>query len=102
MIQNVTTGRSEIFEKVVNRGGTFFRIRFIILKREGRLRGKVLSCEAIETLSGETVETSSAYLPIGSTKQSRPSTAVRFEEIFSPFSALEFFMSQMTRAPSVN
>lgn len=100
MIQDSRIRQSEIFEKIVNRDGKAFRIRFVILERGGRLRGKVISCEAIEALSGDIATEEEKCLPVFAAKQSTPTTRVDFREIVSPFSTLEFFMSQMTRAPA--
>ena len=92
--------QSEIFEKIVIRGGKIFLVRFVIVEREGKLRGKVISCEAVEALSG-TKQASEGYLPVTLNAPAAPSDITSFDEIISPYSTLEFFMSQMTRAPAV-
>lgn len=92
--------QSEVFEKVVTKNGKLFLVRFVILEKEGRLRGKVISCEAIETLPAGVTAESEHCLPVFSDIQPAPITGERFEEIVSPFFTLEFFISQMTRAPS--
>ncbi|KKW10836.1 MAG: hypothetical protein UY50_C0025G0008 [Parcubacteria group bacterium GW2011_GWA2_49_9] len=92
--------QSEIFEKVVTKNGQLFLVRFVILEREGRLRGKIISCEAIEALpAGATVE-SEYCLPVFSDIQPAPITRKIFEEIVSPFFTLEFLTSIKIRAPS--
>ena len=96
----VSEKRSEILEKLVQRDGKLFLVRFIVVERKGKLIGKIISCEAIETLSGETVSKEKKCLPVCSEKQSAPASKVVFRKIVSPFSTLEFFMSQPTRAPA--
>ena len=92
--------QSEIFERIVNRDGKLFLVRFVIVERAGKLRGKIISCEAVEALAGSE-QPSEGYLPVILNAQAAPSEAVSFEEIVSPYSTLEFFMSQPTRAPSL-
>ncbi|MDO8594975.1 MAG: hypothetical protein Q7R93_05730 [bacterium] len=93
--------QSEIFERIVNRNGKLFLVRFVVVERAGKLRGKVISCEAIESLSGSTKETSRNYLPILRLPRIVKDEGLRIKDcLISPFSSLEFFMSQMTRAPS--
>lgn len=94
--------QSEIFEKVVTKNGKFFLVRFVIVERGARLCGRIISCEAIETLPvGVTAETEHC-LPAFSALEPAPTTKERFVEIVSPFFTLEFFISQMTRAPSLS
>lgn len=43
--------QSEIFERTVrDRDGRLFCVRFVVVEREGVLRGKVISCEQIYTI----------------------------------------------------
>lgn len=42
--------QSRIFEKVVNKDDRFFRVQFIVLEREGKLFGKVISVTPITAL----------------------------------------------------
>ncbi|MSU55827.1 MAG: hypothetical protein EXS51_00750 [Candidatus Taylorbacteria bacterium] len=93
--------QSGILEKLVRRNGKLFLMRFVVLEREGKLRGKILSCQPIEILAGESTESTSSYLPVLADLQPAPISRVLFEELVSPLSTLEFFMSQMTRAPSL-
>ncbi len=94
--------QSEIFEKVVTKNGKLFLVRFVILEREGRLRGKVISCEAIETLSGSTGKATKICLPLFRTYPTVTDEGLTIKDcVLSPFSTLEFFMSQPTRAPSL-
>lgn len=92
--------QSEIYEKVVQRDGELFLVRFVILERGGKLRGKIISCEAIEALPAGITTESEHCLPAFSNVEPAPITQERFEEIVSPFFTLEFFVSQMIRAPS--
>ena len=98
-MKKLTTRQFEIFEKVVRQNGHLFLVRFVILERAGKLRGKVLSCTPIEVLAGS-AEPSTSYLPVFRHTQAAPTETRTFEEILSPFTTLEFFVSQMTRAPS--
>ncbi|OHA20853.1 MAG: hypothetical protein A2849_04210 [Candidatus Taylorbacteria bacterium RIFCSPHIGHO2_01_FULL_51_15] len=99
--------QSDIFEKTVRRGGKLFLVRFVIVERCGQLRGKVLSCEPVEELAGCTMydlgcKDKNYFLPVRS-KGTTPvaDTKTTVDEIVSPYTTLEFFMSQMTRAPSL-
>jgi|SRR3989344_948994 len=89
----------EIFEKIVQNDGRLFRIRFVVIERAGKLRGKVISCEPISELRGSVAE---PYVLCGNCTES--DIPVEKEQSFSsyvsPFSSSEFFVSQMTRAPS--
>ncbi|TSC57722.1 MAG: hypothetical protein Greene041679_266 [Parcubacteria group bacterium Greene0416_79] len=53
-MQHVTfETQSEIFERIVrNRNGRVFRVRFVAVERGGILRGRIVSCEEIVSLSG--------------------------------------------------
>jgi hypothetical protein len=93
-------GEPEIFERLVEREGKLFRVRFLIFEREGRLLGKVTSCEAIETLSGETCE-AGHYFPAAVELDGFSENIRTFDTVVSPYFFLEFFLSQMTRAPSL-
>lgn len=44
----ISRNQSGIFEKLVqDRNGWLFRVRFVVVERDGVLRGKVISCEAV-------------------------------------------------------
>ena len=92
--------QSEIFEKVVTKNGKLFLVRFVIVERGGKLRGRVISCEALEVLPAGVTAESEHCLPAFSAVEPAPVTRRIFEELVSPFFTLEFFISQMTRAPS--
>lgn len=92
--------QSEVFEKVVTKSGKLFLVRFVIVERGGKLRGRVISCEAIEALPAGATAESEHCLPAFSDVQPAPVTNERFEEIVSPFFTLEFLTSIKIRAPS--
>ncbi|MEK7169660.1 MAG: hypothetical protein AAB767_00035 [Patescibacteria group bacterium] len=100
MMYDLRIEEAEIFEKIVRRNGRFFLVRFVIVERGGKLRGRVISCEALEVLPVGVTAESERCLPAFSDVQPAPITRKRFEEIVSPFFTLEFFISQMTRAPA--
>lgn len=100
MIQDTRLQKSKVFEKVVRKNGKLFLVRFVIVESAGKLRGKIISCEAIEALKGSVSPLQQNFLPFSLGKSSVPASRIPREKIVSPFSSLEFFMSQMTRAPS--
>ena len=91
---------SEVFEKIARRGGKLFRVRFVVVERNGVLRGRVISCEPIETLSGEVLTKEKVCLPVFRCAKSAPVKKVRFQKIVSPFTTLDFLTSIKIRAPS--
>ena len=43
--------QKEVFERVIrNRSGQLFRVRFVVIERDGVSRGKIISCEQIHAL----------------------------------------------------
>lgn len=98
----IYTEQSEIFFGTVRQNGRLFRMCFVIFEREGKLRGKIISCEPVGVLSDFSALRKERYLPGTMYKQSAPESAVRFQEIVSPFSVLEFLTSIQIRAPSYN
>ena len=94
--------QSEIFEKVATKNGKLFLVRFVIVERGQKLRGRIISCEAIETLPIGVTTESEHCLPSFSDVQPAPITGKRFEEIVSPFFTFEFLTSIKIRAPSGN
>ncbi len=92
----------EIFERVVSRNGRLFLVHFVILERGGKLRGKVLSCEAIEVLAGEVSTTMEATcLPSVTFTDEAPLSHELFGEVVSPYFSLDFLTSIQIRAPSL-
>ena len=90
----------EIFERVIRQNGRLFRVRFVILEREGKLRGKIISCEPVEVIDEIGAVEGKYFLPVSFSAQGAPRGKTCFQGIVSPFSELEFFTSQMPRAPS--
>ena len=92
--------QSEIFEKVVSRNGRLFLVRFVIVERESKLRGRILSCEAIEALAGAEVSSEVTCLPSITFTDEAPIADKLFEEIISPYFCLDFLTSIKIRAPA--
>ena len=92
--------QSEVFEKVVSRNGRLFLVSFVVVEREGKLRGRVLSYEAIQTLAGTTETQEVTYLPSVTFSDEAPITSKLFEEVVSPYFSLDFLTSIQIRAPS--
>ena len=93
---------SEVMERVVLQNGKLFRVRFVILERGGKLRGKVLSCEAIEVLACDTGTTAKATcLPSVTFTDEAPLSHELFGEVVSPYFSLDFLTSIQIRAPSL-
>lgn len=95
----------EVLERIARApDGRLFRVRFVIVERDGVLRGRVISCEEIVSLSdvkdGGLWIKDYLYLPHSKTRVSQARTRISAARILSPYTSLDFFMSQMTRAPS--
>ena len=53
----IEQSQSEIFERIVRSGnGRVFRVRFVVVEREGILRGRVVSCVALNFIPSSVVE----------------------------------------------
>jgi len=95
---------SEIFEKNVYKNGKLFLVRFVVVERGARLCGRIISCEEIRGLNADKTQTERGgrlYLPIHRHSKAVKDEGLKIKDSFiSPFFTLEFFMSQMTRAPS--
>lgn len=98
--------QSEIFEKIVSQHGRLFRVRFVVLERGGKLRGKVISCEAIFALgrvedSGLGIKNLQYCLPCGNNTAVKLQTCHYSKEIRSPyFDKSELLTPIKIRAPS--
>ncbi len=93
--------QSDILEKVVSRNGRLFLVRFVVVEREGKLRGRVLSCEAVEALAGETtVATAGTCLPSITFTEEAPFSRRSFHTFISPYFTLDFLTSIQIRAPA--
>lgn len=96
----ITADETVIYQKVFYHGGRFFRVRFVIVERDGRFLGKIISCEAIEVIGGTHAVKRRYFLPISFSLHSATNQRTYFSKITFPFSKLEFFISQMPRAPA--
>lgn len=95
-----TQKQSRIFHKIVCQNGRFFSVRFVILDREGRLRGKIISCEPVEVMGVTDTVKEKYLLPLLFLAQNAPVGKACFQGIISPFSKLEFLTSIQIRAPA--
>ena len=98
----VNQKQSEIFEKVVTKNGQLFLVRFIVIERGGKLRGRVLSCEAIKSLPEITTDNGVLYFPEVTFGEVAPISRKFFGEIASPYFSLDFLTSVHIRAPAGN
>ena len=92
--------QSEVHERVVTRNGQLFLVRFVIVDRDGKLRGRVLSCEAIKTLPCTTTEHAIFCLPEVNFSEPSPISRKFFREIISPYFSLDFLTVVQIRAPA--
>lgn len=92
--------QSEIFQKTIRQNGKLFQVRFVIVEKNGKLRGKIISCEPIEVLGGSGVATEQHCLPLFSPTQAFPEETIRFRKVVPPFSSFDFLTSIQIRAPS--
>ncbi len=90
----------EVFEKVVSRNGRLFLVSFVVVEREGKLRGRVLSYEAIQTLAGTTETHEVTYLPSVTFAEEAPISRRSFYKLVSPYFTLDFLTSIQIRAPA--
>ena len=97
--------QSDIFEKIVQRNGRLFRVRFIVVESAGKLRGRIVSYEEVLTVSsvkdkGLRIK-DFLCLPPSRARHAVKDEGLRIKDSFSsPYFSLEFFTSQMTRAPA--
>jgi hypothetical protein len=95
-----------IYEKVVRApDGRLVRVQFAVVEVNGALRGRVISMEPVLQVAGTITKREVAgktlYLPISVQKDIYEAVISTFKkEVFSPYTTLDFFMSQPTRAPS--
>jgi hypothetical protein len=119
----ISSNHKGIYEKVLTApNGQLVRVRFEVVEVEGSLRGRVLSAIPVVSVMSKAVAESSATVNSTSPKSTNfkavkadilflPTSVERYiyevvastfkKEVVSPFSPLEFFMSQPTRAPSL-
>lgn len=112
--------QSRFFEKVVSKNGKLFSIRFVIVEREGKLLGKIISCAEIR---GEAQLTSPSlrlfyftkgnarvgegerfYLPAWKHFNKVKDKGLKIKDFYiSPyFDCFEFLTCIQIRAPSLN
>lgn len=102
--------QSEVFEKVVcDRGGRLFRVRFVVVEREGTLRGRIISCVPLSEIPSLVEEGCHDFsrdgvvcLPIGTQKSNTSRTIKKLgKKIASPyFNKFRFLTAIKIRAPS--
>jgi hypothetical protein len=95
-----------VYEKVLRApDGRLVRVTFAIVEVNGALRGRVISMEPVLQVAGvvarREVRAKTLYLPISVEKDIHEAVISIFrKEVVSPYTTLDFFMSQPTRAPS--
>lgn len=99
LVQSLQT---KILEKVVRgKNGRLVRVRFEVTEIDGRTYGRILSVSPIHELKPCTTIYRSIAQLAGARKEKEPRPVLGFtDSVVSPFTSLEFFVSQMTRAPS--
>lgn len=115
----LTKPQPKVFEKNIHdRSGRLLRVRFVVAEFDGRVYGKILSVEPIVELRSRNCNKEVGirnyelrfrnqskqrpFLPLELVSSSiRNSKFILHNSLSSPyFHSLEFFTSQMTRAPS--
>lgn len=97
-----------VFEKIIrSKNGSLLRVRFEVSEINGKLKGRVISTEAVaefKALTGRSTSSKSSdiiSLPVSISKAKKAEKiAFKYVPVASPFSTLLFFTSQPTRAPS--
>lgn len=93
-----------IFEKVLRgKDGRLYTVRFLVLGATEQARVRILSAILVPTLDGDCQKHGkvSRLLLHGDTSNAEEFLNLDSQPFISPFvSRLEFFVSQMTRAPS--
>ncbi|MEK7208150.1 MAG: hypothetical protein AAB699_01215 [Patescibacteria group bacterium] len=108
-MKQLSEKHSQIFERIVrDRGGRLFRVRFVVVQRGGRLRGRVVSCEQAQELDGFKIQDSrfksqTCCLPAWKQLQVVKSEELKVSSFFpSPyFNKFTFLISNNIRAPSL-
>jgi hypothetical protein len=96
----LNTKQPMLFERIISQNGRLFLMRFIVVEREGKLRGKIISCEPILGLSDADGSKGKYYFPAVLSAQRAPEGRTLFKKIVSPFSRFEFLTSIQIRAPA--
>ncbi len=93
-----------IHERLIRgKGGRLFRVRFEVAEIKGEICGRVIFAEPVGELDGITNHDSRIKIFLGGITEKNPAPRSRIfaSKILSPFSSLEFLVSQPTRAPSL-
>lgn len=99
--------KPQIVEKIVtSQAGAQFRVTFLVAMVNGRMNARVISAVPV-TVASQTTEHASVAPILALAAPQAAQTAVftykpSFAPIVSPYTLLEFFVSQPTRAPSFN
>lgn len=97
---------NNVFERIVkDRNGAFVCVRFTVLNINGKLQGQILSVTPLtvtKTNNEVSVGQNTACLPCAK-DDTLPVTksVISFNNLVSPFTRLDFLMSQPTRAPAL-
>lgn len=94
---------NSIFERIVkDKNGELVRVRFIVVEIDGKFQGQIVSAEPLKKV--EEVKKSAEKTLLLPLFSQHLISYEKFVEIYfskiSPYTTLEFFMSQPTRAPS--
>ena len=108
MKELIYQNQSEIFERVVcDQSGRIFRMRFVVVERDGILRGKVVSCQQVFELrivkdKGLRIKDFRYCLPVWLHHGSVKDKGLRIEDsVSSPyFNKFDFLTVIKIRAPS--
>lgn len=98
---------NSIFERIVkDKNGAFVCIRFTVLNINGKLQGQIISVTPLTVKSTSTTESAPDQkiicLPCSiDTESLNDSLNISFRNFVSPYTKLDFLMSQPTRAPAL-
>ncbi|HEY4499014.1 MAG TPA: hypothetical protein VJH94_03050 [Candidatus Paceibacterota bacterium] len=95
-----------IFQKTLRgKDGRLFNVCFEVIEIAGHTRARIISATPVCELKGNCAKTTTtrAYLPVSRAEPPPTPKPQEFHSYTSPFfSELDFFVSQMTRAPSLS
>ena len=94
-----------IYERIVRaRNGALVRVRFAVVLIEGNLRGRIISIEPFFELKAakrQIAQPKCLALPSAKFRHTIPKYSRYEKAIVFPYKDLSFFISQLTRAPSL-
>ena len=97
-----TYQENRVFERKIRaKNGQLMLVRFTVSTQGGKVRGRILSIEPVASLPGDTLRQEKICLPKAPTCNAQPICKSVPQAIISPFTSLQFFVSQPTRAPSL-